>query len=235
MAQLVAAFLAYTAQEAAPVSTPPQPGELILPPVIPDVDVLDRDGGVDMWEVYQRPFRTVWTTLSEGGTMTEAVTAGGVRVAEMAEIDLQDTEARAFRSGMAALPEAVRPRYWRRVLRGDENCAMCVLASTQRYRIEKLKPIHPGCDCKVSPVYPGQRDPVDVDTLVAAANAAAAELTGTTDFGGRRVDYRTITTNITAQHGEHAAPLLVRPLDRFDSPDDLPGDDPARRSATDRR
>ena len=236
MAQLVAAFLASSAQAAADaVATPEQPAPVVLPPVIPDLDVLDREPGIDMVEVYQRPFRTVWTVVSRSEPLTRAVDVAAARLDSMVEMDLQQAEARAFGAGMAALPEQVRPRYWRRVLRGAENCALCVLASTQRYRIEKLKPVHPGCDCKVRPVYPGERDPVDVDTLVNAANEAARELTGTVDYGGRRVDYRAITTNITAQHGEHAAPLLVRPLDRFTDPGDLPGDDPARRSATDRR
>jgi hypothetical protein len=236
MAQLVAAYLAYSAAESLPVSTAGQPGNLILPPGIPDVDILDRDG-VDMWEVYQRPFRTVWTQLAEGRPMTDAVTAGGTRVAEMTDMDLQQAESRAFRSGMERLPEQVRPRYWRRVLEGPESCALCVLASTRRYSRGDLKAVHPGCDCKVEPIYPGEGDPFAArdDELVARAHAAAAELTGAADAGGRRVDYRTLTTNITARHGEHEAPLLVRPLDRFTDPGDLPGDDPARRSATDRR
>lgn len=237
MAQLVAAYLASSAAESLPVSVAAQPGNLILAPVIPDVDVLDREPGVDMWEVYQRPFRTVWTELSVRPQMTVAVELGGLRLAEMVEMDLQQSESRAFASGMALLPEQVRPRYWRRVLEGPESCAMCVLASTQRYRIAELKAIHPGCDCKVEPIYPGEGDPFAQfdDELVRRAQAAARELTGTSDAGGRRVDYRTITTNITAEHGEHAAPLLVRPLDRFTDPGDLPGDDPARVSATDRR
>jgi hypothetical protein len=236
MAQLVAAYLAYSAAESLPVSTTNRPGALILPPGIPDADVLDRDG-VDMWEVYQRPFRTVWTVLSEDRPMTDAVEAGGVRVAEMTEMDLQQAESKAFRSGMERLPEQVRPRYWRRVLEGPESCAMCVLASTQRYSRGDLKAVHPGCDCKVEPIYPGEGDPFAArdDELVRRAHAAAAELTGGADAGGRRVDYRTITTSITARHGEHEAPLLVRPLDRFTDPGDLPGDDAARVSATDRR
>jgi hypothetical protein len=91
-----------------------------------------------------------------------------------------------------------------------------------RYTRDDLNPVHPGCDCRVDPIFPGGPDPVDEDALVEAAHAAARELTGVEDRGGRLVDYRKIRTNITARHGEHPAPLLVRPADHFTTEDELP-------------
>jgi hypothetical protein len=198
----------------------------LAPLLIPAALVTDLRP-VPATEVYTRPFRTVWTALARGQDYPRAVQVGADRLARIAEMDMQATYAQANRVGMERLPDAVRPEYWRRVLVGAENCAMCVIASTNRYRRGDLNPIHPGCDCRVEPVLRGADDPLTPEreaALLRRAQAAANELTGITDLGGRKVDFRAITTNITAEHGEHAAPLLVRPLDRFTGPENIPRD-----------
>jgi hypothetical protein len=235
MAQLVALYLASLAT-AAPVAA--EQGIVIPPPPIPLDEVTDIREGVTGEEAYRRPFVTIYTELRTSGNMTEGVRKAAIRLDEMVEMDLQQSHSAAQAAGMARLDPRVRPQYWRRVLQGEESCALCVLASTQRYRREDLNPVHPGCDCLVRPIFPGGPDLTAEDEaeLIGLAHRAAAELTGEEpDYSGRSTDYRAIRTNITASHGEHPAPLLVRPLDRFDGPDAIPGDAPHRTSATDRR
>lgn len=218
MAGVVGEFLGTLA--AATVAT------TLAPLLIPAALVTDLRP-VPTGEVYTRPFRTVWTALSRGQGITRAVQLGAERLAKVAEMDMQASYAQANRLGMERLPAGAQPEYWRRRLYGAENCAMCVIAATNRYRRGDLNPIHPGCDCYVEPVFSGGEDPLTPEreaALLRRAQAAASELTGVTDLGGRKVDFRAITTNITAEHGEHAAPLLVRPLDRFTGPENIPRD-----------
>jgi len=213
LASLVSAWVAQQAGDAA--------GYRIAPPAIPASSAVNLRNGVDDTEVYLRPFVEIYTLLSKGATLTDSVTAGEVRLIEIAEMDLQQTYSHASRAALEDLPEDARPRFWRRVLVGDENCAMCVLASTQRYRIEKLKPIHPGCDCTVGPIFGADPGQVIDEERLAKVHAAVEELTGTSDLGGRAQDYRKIVTTITATHGE-LGELLVRPGDTFTGPHELP-------------
>jgi hypothetical protein len=48
---------------------------------------------------------------------------------------------------------------YRRILSGGDSCALCVLASDQRYTSGDLMPIHPGCHCDVAEIR-GSLDPV---------------------------------------------------------------------------
>lgn len=196
-------------------------GWSVAPPGVPDTAAVNLRHGVDADAVYRRPFTSLYTALADGQTLGDAVAAGRLRLERIAEADLQQTHAHAARAAMRALPAPARPRYWKRVLVGDESCALCVVASTNRYRIEELNPIHPGCDCDVRAVF---RDDA-TDTAAGAAllervHAAVRELTGQADPGGRTPDYRHLLVDMTAVHGE-LGPLLVRPHHRFTGPHDL--------------
>jgi hypothetical protein len=253
MAQLVAAYLtdvvatAYERPGLAPVVIPPEAvTDLRLPDPLLDVTDIPAAAARRVTvtvapvtaarraaftaAVYRRPFATVYAGLAKHGDMTRAVAAGATRLDEIVEMDMQQTYAVAAKEGMDRLPEEVRPTSWYRMLQGEENCALCVLAASRLYFREELDPIHPGCDCTVEPNLPGRPAPFDLDQLYSAAHAAARELTGREDAGGRSVDYRKVMTNIQANHGEYPAPLLVRPLDHFTGPDEVPDSPP---SATD--
>ncbi len=190
-------------------------GRAIAPIGIPDSAAVNLRRGVDTEDVYERPFRTVYAALAKGKSLPDAVLLGENRIREVVELDLQQTYAEASRSAMEQLPDDAQPRFWRRELRGEENCALCVLASTQRYHIEKLNPIHPGCDCRVKPIW-GKTDPGQVidEELLGRAHDAVQELTGQADAGGREPDYRKIVLQMTREHGE-VGPMLARPLDHF--------------------
>lgn len=209
MADLVASHMAATASQAT--------GRPVAPLTIPERLVTDLRG-VDPAEVYARPFVTLRTTLAEGQSLTEAVEHGAARVREVAEGDMQQAYAHANQQAMQRLPEAARPRYWRRVLTGDENCGLCILAASNRYTVEDLNPIHPGCDCEVAAVFGRDTHRAGDDALAARAQQAIQELTGRRDAGGRAVDYRQI---LIQDHGE-LGPMLAKPRDRFTGPDAIP-------------
>jgi hypothetical protein len=84
-----------------------------------------------------------------------------------------------------------------------------------KYRRDDLNPIHHACNCEVVAVYNTRNDPVQDETaVVEAVHAAAREVAGADDRGGRKVDYRRIRTTITQQHGELGT-LLRNPSHDF--------------------
>ncbi|GEL19352.1 hypothetical protein [Pseudonocardia asaccharolytica] len=212
LAGLVAYFTAVQASEAV--------GVPVAPPPIPAEDVTGLRAGVTPAEVYRRPFTTVYTGLGRGLDLPTAVERGATRLQEITEMDLQQTYARAARSAMRSLPGRARPTGWRRVLVGPGNCALCVVASTQRYTLADLNPIHPGCDCTVAALYGGQEHVIEPE-LLERVHGAVEELTGQADRGARAPDYRKLVVSMTREHGE-LGPLLVRPLDRFTTAAQLP-------------
>lgn len=170
-------------------------------------------GEITAEQVYARPLETVWTALSEDRPLTEAVELGATRARENAEVDLQITHANAAQAAMAKSPAAAKITGWRRVLKGETSCALCVIASTQRYTVEDLNPIHPGCDCEVAPITGKDRHVID-RKLLRAAEAAAHTLTGRNPT---REQLRDVMLSITRTHGEHGR-VLVDPRHRFTGP-----------------
>ncbi|MGW2708066.1 hypothetical protein ACWC4J_03585 [Streptomyces sp. NPDC001356] len=172
--------------------------------------------GVDPAEVYRRPFVTAYTALSQGQTYTQALHEGRTRLLSITETDLQLARTHAARQSMTR----TGAKFYRRDLRSTKSCALCVIASTQRYRVADLMPIHPGCHCKPVPI-PGNRDPGHIidEQLLREAHAAVAKGVGASDAGGRAPDYRDVI--ITRQHGEYG-PLLAVKRHEFTGPDDVP-------------
>ena len=67
----------------------------------------------------------------------------------------------------------------RRVLGGGNNCALCVVAATQRYAKSDLRPIHHKCGCTTQPVYgdgAGYRPPsrAQLDALYVRAGGTSS-------------------------------------------------------------
>lgn len=177
---------------------------------------LDEDlRGVAPVEVYRRPFVTAWTALSQDKTLPQAVAEGRHRLLSITETDLQLARTHAARQSMTRNGA----QFYRRRLSGSKNCALCVIASSQRYRVKNLMPIHPGCDCKPEPL-PDDRDPGQIidERLLEEAHAAIAKGTGASDRGGRAPDYRDVI--ITREHGE-LGPLLAVKRHEFTGPRDI--------------
>lgn len=172
--------------------------------------------GVDPQEVYERPFTEIYSALSEGVPLDSAVKRGGHRLEMLTKTDLQLARTHTVREVSADMP---RFTYTVRELQGEYDCALCMIASTQRYHKRNLAPIHPGCDCLVKTVTadydPGQI--LDEDRLD-LIHDLVGEALGTFDRGGRAVDYRKII--IARDHGE-IGPVLGFAGQRFTGPDDI--------------
>ncbi|KUN16558.1 hypothetical protein AQJ23_44735 [Streptomyces antibioticus] len=183
-----------------------------------DVDAVTGKAlrGVDPTEVYERPFKEVWTALSNGEALDAAVARGAHRLETIAKTDLQLARTHTVREVAADMP---RFTYTVRELQGEYDCALCMIASTQRYHKRDLAPIHPGCDCLVKTVTadydPGQV--IDEEFLNRVHDAVESAL-GEFDRGGRAVDYRKII--VSREHGE-IGPVLGYRGQRFTGPDDI--------------
>lgn len=178
------------------------------------VDVADLRGVAPV-EVYRRPATSLYTSLSEGSSMTDAIRAGALRVADLVATDLQMANVHQARASLDASGASV----FRRTLTGAENCALCLIASTQRYHRGSLMPIHPGCDCGVEPLASGEPVPQVIDpALLEATHEQVADFAGIADRGGRAPDYRKLI--VTHEHGEFG-PTLAWRSDAFTGPGDL--------------
>ena len=181
---------------------------------------------VDPVEEVTRPFVTGWTALGEGKELPDAVQAGKDRLDSLVSTDLQRAKTH---TAQRALKDA-RIVGYRRVLEGAYSCGLCVIASTQRYHVAKLMPIHPGCDCDVAPIM-GDHDPgrllnagtiSDVHGAVTdrfgESSAAARAVPGLFDGKGKPTLYRDV---IVEHHNGEIGPVLgVRGQD-FTGPADL--------------
>lgn len=219
-----------------------------VPPVVPSLQVgtVNRLRGVSPQEEWRRPFVQMRTELSAGASFQQARESARRRAESLADTDMQLAKTHTARNYMRSQERVVG---YRRVLTGDENCGMCVIASTQRYRKEQLMPIHPGCDCAVAPIV-GTRDPgrtinsamvaegaepsaqtasgvgvyepggtLDSGDLLESVHKAVRERFGRAARGGRSIDYRKVLT--THEHGE-LGPVLAVSGQRFTGADEVP-------------
>lgn len=161
--------------------------------------------GVDEATVWSRPFVTMRTALAEGKSMKEAVNLGAARAEYLASTEVQLARRGA---GLQARSGNQRIVGYIRTLTGAENCALCYVASTQRYHKGDLLPIHPGCDCGEMPIY-GTQDPGQVidEMRLSKTHQAIGERFGISDPGAREPDYRKI---LIKNHGEIGPTLTVR-------------------------
>lgn len=167
--------------------------------------------------VYRRPFVQMWTALSEGKTMTEAIDAGAFRARSLATTELQLARRNA---GLFARGKNDRIVGYIRTLTGRENCALCYVASTQRYHKKDLLPIHPGCDCGEQPIY-GTQDPGQIidEQLLEATHEAIEDRFGFSERAGQgQLDYRLVEIRDNGELG----PVLTVRGQHFRGPDDIP-------------
>ena len=181
---------------------------------MPDIDPASlstqalRNGVTDDM-IWSRPFKSMWTSLSKGNDISDALEAGARRAVDLARTDVQLARRGA---GLQARSSNDRIVGYIRTLSGAENCALCYVASTQRYKKKDLLPIHPGCDCGEMPIY-GKDDPGQVidDIRLEATHDAVETRFGIQDRGAREPDYRKIKIQ---DHGE-LGPVLTVKGDKF--------------------
>ena len=159
--------------------------------------------------IWSRPFKSMWTSLSKGNDISDALDAGARRAVDLARTDVQLARRGA---GLQARRSNDRIVGYLRTLSGSENCALCYVASTQRYKKKDLLPIHPGCDCGEMPIY-GRQDPGQVidEMRLDATHDAIETRFGIKDAGAREPDYRKI---MIQDHGE-LGPVLTVKGDKF--------------------
>lgn len=175
---------------------------------IQPIDYAQLRAGVAAEQVYQRPFAAVWKHLADGGDLAGGLKAGAERLASLAATDMQLARTHTARQVMRAAGVSS----YRRVLTGKSSCGLCVVASTQRYKVADLLPIHPGCDCTVAPLRDGQqpRQVIDKATLEATHTQIAERFGEQFASRGARgpLPYRDVL--ITHEHGEIGPVLTVR-------------------------
>jgi hypothetical protein len=193
---------------------------------------VDRDAilgyrGVDSRDVYRRGAVTLYTALSNGSTFDAAVAYGLDRMVSIVATELQQAK---NRQAQRSLEDSGFYGY-RRVISGLENCALCVIASTQRYQKDTLMPIHPGCDCGVEPVRgDGPGTVLDPDLLESTHRLIDQKLGGT-DRGARDLVLDKVSSAgkpisdftdliVVNNHGE-LGPTLAWRSDRFTSAADI--------------
>lgn len=182
---------------------------------IQDLSTKALRNGADATTVYGRPFVDLYTALSKGASMSEAIEKGAFRATDLARTEVQLARRSAgliSRNGNSNIVGYLR------TLSGLENCALCYVASTQRYFRGDLLPIHPGCDCGEMPIY-GTTDVgqvIDQDRLD-ATHQAVNDRFGRFDLSAREIDYRQIQIR---EHGE-LGPVLTVKGQHFTGPNDI--------------
>jgi hypothetical protein len=193
-------------------------GKAFIAPKVSDAVVSTEAirNGVEFATVYQRPFVEMRTLLSQGKSLDVALEAGALRAEMLARTDVQLARRNASLQARKGDKGVVG---YLRVLSGNENCALCYVASTQRYRKGDLQPIHPGCDCGETQIY-GTQDVGQVidQQLLDGTHEAIEQRFGFSDPGARAIDYR--KQILVQEHGE-LGPVLTLKDQHFTGPSDL--------------
>ncbi|WP_146057585.1 hypothetical protein [Streptomyces sp. SM12] len=207
MATLTDLYLA--GQLAAMHGSAPEPGRIDLD----EVTGAATRNGADPSDVYRRPFVELYTALAAGVQLSDAVERAANRLDSLTGTDMQLAKTHAARAAM----ERSDAQFYRRVLVGAKNCALCVVASTQRYRRSMLMPIHPGCNCAIAPVQGNARHVLNKAQLEEIHGAVEA-FAGREARDAREVDYSEII--VIQDHGEYGPTLAYRGQE-FTGPQDL--------------
>lgn len=172
--------------------------------------------GVEPREVYRRAGVTVWTALAEQESLEAASRMGLRRLTSLLSTDLQLARTHAAQWRQSRDSTVVG---YRRVLSSGRNCALCVIASTQRYNRGELMPIHPGCGCTVAEIR-GSVDPgqvIDQQRLDELHESVRTQFGDWDPTGRVDMDYRQI---MVRDHGEYG-PTLTWRRHEFTGPADI--------------
>lgn len=176
-------------------------------------------------QVYARAVYEVEDRLDAGDDFETAVDFGLHRVTQNAATDLQLARIHAASAYTEQLSNRLPVKVgYRRVLKGESSCALCILASTQIYSHIKSMAIHPGCDCETEIVLDDE-----VDALEDEMNARYSDIHDIVrrDLGDSYVDpgarkgiqpYKHIM--VTHEHGELGPVIGIR-RQHFEGPTDV--------------
>jgi hypothetical protein len=174
-------------------------------------------GGLPISQVYKRPFIDFWMGLTNTGNHNEALASGEDRFRQIVDSDIERI---SDLTSIEKFANENRIVGYRRVLVGPVNCALCIVASTQRYHKRDLKPMHPHCDCKVAPVlsFESDGDHILDQDLLDQIHRSIADKFGE-DFANKSAaDYNKIL--VQHNHGE-LGPQLTWRGQHFTGPSEL--------------
>ena len=171
--------------------------------------------GVDASDLYRRPATELYTNLSQGKTFDDAMKAASLRLGSLVSTDMQLAKTHQVQRSL----RNSNVSGYRRVPTGDKTCALCLIASTQRYWKGDLLSIHPGCGCNVDPIPASESSDqvLDPDELE-RVHQEVADLVGSSDRSGRDIDYRQLIE--VREHGE-LGPVLTFRDQHFVGPGDV--------------
>jgi hypothetical protein len=133
--------------------------------------------GVPLADVFARPIVVVRTKLSEGQSWVEAMRAGMNLARNLAETDVSLVQRQTMaQASTVAVDAGAHVVGYRRTLTG-RSCVFCAVASTARYHVGELMPLHGRCDCGVAPII-GTRDPGRVINKAILADLKSADGAG---------------------------------------------------------
>lgn len=178
---------------------------------VPVADIANElRNGAPLEQIYTRPFEELWRLLGQGKPFDLAVDEASQRARQLVETDIQLSRTHSAKDFFSHEP---RVRGFKRVPTGVYTCALCLVASTQRYRSFDLLPIHPGCDCSVAPIISSGDVPQVVDAdFLEQIHSAVQSTFGMSARDARQVDYRKIL--VVHEHGE-LGPILAKQGNHF--------------------
>lgn len=170
--------------------------------------------GVDPVLVHSRPATVFKETFAFTGDEDLALSRSIERSIQLIETDIMLAARQAQQEAMSEVDETIT--HYRRVLRPElsktGSCALCIVASTQIYKLKDLLPIHGRCKCETMPIV-GHIDPGQ--TLNQADLKRLYEAAGSTNG----LDLKRVRVQVN-EHGELGPVLTVRGQ-KFTGPDDL--------------
>lgn len=156
-------------------------------------------------EVYRRPFVTVWTALKAGTEFAGALDSGLARLTSTAETDVQLAMRETLRE-VGQLDDAI---YGYERIPDGAACDLCLIASTQRYHVSDLMPIHNRCGCGVGVITdPTVGQVIDRERLAELKQRGAVKKITDQRRRARTNRGRETPEAAVAQHGE-LGPVLV--------------------------
>lgn len=135
----------------------------------------------DPAEPWTRPAEQFRYATSQGFPPEVALDRAVQRAQQLADDDLLLAQRFAAQEKLTAEPKVIG---YRRILHPElaktGSCGLCIAASTRRYYVEELMPIHGGCNCTQAPIY-AESDPgdslnlTDLSDLYKLAGSTAAD------------------------------------------------------------
>lgn len=211
------AAIAYSGQVAA------LEGKPFVQPSLAEIDLSTEAlrNGTNVEDVYRRPFVQMRMALAKNpGDFTAALNTGALTARSLARTEVQLSRRKVSLFARKYNKNVVG---YLRTLTGMESCALCYVASSQRYHKGDLLPIHPGCDCGEMPIY-GDSDPGQIidKQLLDKSHEAVGDRFGSIartarGDGDTLPDYNKI---MIEDHGE-MGPMLSVKGQGFTGPNDL--------------